>query len=93
MLPSADIANRIRALAKSQGLKLGELLIECGTTEDLLSTMRKNYPRLETIQAISERLGVSLSDLISENELAISDPVTPVDPCETLNQGDIDEQT
>ena len=86
MLSSADIANRIRALAKSQGLKLGELLLECGTTEDLLSTMRKNYPRLETIQAISERLGVSLSDLISENELVIGDPVKPDEPDKTSDQ-------
>jgi len=89
MLSSAEIANRIRVLAKRQGLKLGELLLECGTTEDLLSTMRKNYPRLETIQAISERLGVSLSDLISENELTICDPVKPDDPCETTNQEEV----
>jgi len=75
MLSPALLAERIKKLAATRGLSVTALLKSCGINKNGVFTMENSgyYPRLEKIQAIAERLGVSVSDLLAEEAFIMTE--------------------
>jgi transcriptional regulator with XRE-family HTH domain len=67
---------RIREIRKKQGMSLNKLSKESEVAQGYLSDLENNKttnPSLETLNKISKSLGVSLSELVSTNDIDIND--------------------
>ncbi len=66
MCKSLDVSDRIKKVAKSKNLPIGEILQSCGLSKNTLSTMqsREYLPRIETIVKIADYLDVSVDYLL-----------------------------
>lgn len=73
MLCMSDLGERIKTLRKKRGLTQAQLAAGI-CTKSFISQIEKGYsqPALDTLQAIAERLGVTLADFFDHGE-----PTTP----------------
>ena len=63
---SQEVANLIKALAKSKKIAVGKMLADCGLSVNTLSSMQAGgfYPRLEAIAKIADYLDCSVDYLL-----------------------------
>ncbi len=74
-MDNVQLAGRIRALCKEQGIKLGEMLVSCGVSRNYLYDMEKKgaSPSVDILGRIASYLGVPLSVLVGEEPPAMDD--------------------
>ena len=67
-----DINKKIMDMCFQRGWTLYTLSLEAGITQSTLQSMmnRGNAPKIETLQAICEAFGITLSQFFLENEQA-----------------------
>lgn len=67
---SQEVANTIKALAKSQNMTIGKMLSACSLSINTLSSMQSGgyYPRLEAICKIADYLGCSVDYLLGRTD-------------------------
>jgi transcriptional regulator with XRE-family HTH domain len=65
-----EIGPRVRSLRKKKGLTLAKMANECGCSSSLLSQIESGIvnPSFSTMEAISGALGVSLAELVYDEE-------------------------
>lgn len=65
-----DVLARIDELRLQRGWSVNYLAMEAGLTQSTVNNlyMRQTEPKLSTLRAICDALGVSLSDFFKENE-------------------------
>lgn len=70
MYNSADIAERIRAVAKSKNIYIKVMLINLGLSINTLSNMstRGSFPKSDSLARIADYLGCSVDYLLGRNE-------------------------
>lgn len=63
-----DVLARIDELRKEKGWSVNYLALEAGLTQSTLNNLysRKTEPKISTLRAICEALGISLSDFFKE---------------------------
>lgn len=65
MYKSTNVAKRIKALAKSKGITIGALLMNCGLGENTLSHMHHgSMPKSENLAKIADCLDCSVDYLL-----------------------------
>lgn len=66
MQNSQEVAKTIKKVAKSQNIKTGDMLSDCGLSINTLSSMQSGgyYPRLEAIAKIADYLDCSVDYLL-----------------------------
>ena len=70
MISSSDLSEKIKLLAKSKNIKTGVMLLDCGLNKNQLATMKNgSYPDLKSLDRISQYLGVTVSDLLSDEAI------------------------
>lgn len=64
-----DVLARIDELRKEKGWSVNYLALEAGLTQSTLNNLysRKTEPKISTLRAICEALGISLSDFFKED--------------------------
>ena len=64
-----DVLARIDELRKEKGWSVNYLALEAGLTQSTLNNLysRKTEPKISTLRAICEALGISLSDFFRED--------------------------
>ena len=70
MLNSQELANLIKATAKSKNIAVGKMLSECNLGINTLSSMQSGgyFPRLEAITKIADYLDVSIDYLLGRTD-------------------------
>ena len=65
-----DVLARIDELRLQRGWSVNYLAMEAGLTQSTVNNlyMRQTEPKLSTLRAICDALGISLSDFFKENE-------------------------
>ena len=65
-----DVLARIDELRKQRGWSINYLAMEAGLTQSTVNNlyMRQAEPKLSTLRAICDALGISLSDFFKEDE-------------------------
>jgi transcriptional regulator with XRE-family HTH domain len=65
----ADIAVNLRSIRKSQNIAQEKLALEAGVDRTFVSKIERGVgnPSLEVLLRLSNRLGVSVADLLAEN--------------------------
>ena len=65
-----DVLARIDELRIERGWSINYLAMEAGLTQSTVNNlyMRQTEPKLSTLRAICDALGISLSDFFKENE-------------------------
>ncbi len=65
-----DVLKRIDYLRKEKGWSINFLAMEAGLTQSTLNNLysRKTEPKINTLRAICEAFGISLSDFFKEDE-------------------------
>lgn len=83
MQNSQATADRIKAVAKSKGISVSKLLLDCALNKNALFTMQSNgyYPRVEALVKIADYLGCSVDYLLGR------DKYTPINQ----TTGDVNE--
>lgn len=64
-----DVLARIDELRKEKGWSVNYLALEAGLTQSTLNNLysRKTEPKISTLRAICEALGISLSDFFKDD--------------------------
>lgn len=67
---SQEVANTIKALAKSKKIAVGKMLSDCSLSVNTLSSMQSGgyYPRLEAIARIADYLDCSVDYLLGRTD-------------------------
>lgn len=65
-----DILSRIDELRKEKGWSINNLAMEAGLTQSTVNNLyaRNSEPKLSTLRAICDALGISLSDFFKEEK-------------------------
>ncbi|MFR5832808.1 MAG: helix-turn-helix domain-containing protein [Acutalibacteraceae bacterium] len=65
-----DVLKKIDYLRKEKGWSINFLAMEAGLTQSTLNNLysRKTEPKIATLRAICDALGISLSDFFKEDE-------------------------
>ncbi len=73
---SQEIANTVKALAKSKKITIGKMLSDCALSVNTLSSMQAGgyYPRLEAIAKIADYLGCSVDYLLGRTDNLLESP-------------------
>lgn len=67
MYISKDIAERIKAAAKSSGITVKTMLSEIGLGENTIQNMKKSMPQADSLALIADYLGVSVDYLLGRD--------------------------
>lgn len=75
-----DVLARIDELRKEKGWSVNYLALEAGLTQSTLNNLysRKTEPKISTLRAICEALGISLADFFKEETSADDELVRKV---------------
>lgn len=67
---SQEVANLIKALAKSKKITIGKMLSDCSLSVNTLSSMQSGgyYPRLEALAKIADYLDCSVDYLLGRTD-------------------------
>lgn len=67
---SQEVANLIKALAKSKKIAIGKMLSDCSLSVNTLSSMQAGgyYPRLEALTKIADYLDCSVDYLLGRTD-------------------------
>lgn len=68
MYNSIEIAERIKQIARSQGVTVKNMLNETGLSVNTLQHMKTSMPKTDTLALIADYLGVSVDYLIGRTE-------------------------
>ena len=79
---SKEIADRIRAVAKTKGIKLKDMLDACELGENALISMKTSMPRTDTLAVIADFLHVSVDYLLGRDPSEITDAPIETDRSE-----------
>lgn len=67
MYISKDIAERIKAIAKSSGITVKSMLYEIGLGENTIQNMKKSMPQADSLAMIADYLNVSVDYLLGRD--------------------------
>ena len=68
MYDSNDIADRIRAIAKSKKLSMKQVLADAGLGYNTMTTYRTSMPKADNLAKIADRLDCSVDYLLGRTE-------------------------
>lgn len=67
MYISNNVANKIKFLAKEQGISMKKLLADIGLGFNTMSNMKTSMPKADTLAKIADYLGCSIDYLMGRN--------------------------
>ena len=68
MYISSEVAERVKNLAKSRGMKLGTLLRDAGLGSNTMANFKTSMPKCDTLAKIADQLGCSVDYLIGKEQ-------------------------
>lgn len=73
MYNSANIAERIKAVAKSKGIPLKKMFEDIGLGFNTMANMRTSMPKADNLAKIADYLGCSVDFLMEREEIPASE--------------------
>ena len=68
MYQSIDVAERIKQLAKTQGLTVKQVLLDAGLNYNTMSNMRRSMPKADNLARIADVLNCSMDYLMGRTD-------------------------
>lgn len=88
---SAEIALRIKAVAKSRGTTIKQMLEEIGLAKGTLDNFKTSMPKADNLAKIADYLDVSLDYLMDRQKIIAPIEINRDDLAEVLRELDVDE--
>ncbi len=63
-----EVADRIRATAKAQGVSMRQVLADVGLSYNVMTTYRTSIPKADNLAKIADRLGCSVDYLLGRTD-------------------------